>query len=186
MTRCIRIVKSSERKLPRAALLKRFKSRQIKACVIENPAGCLEKRGKIANPFSCIHYCNDWEYENERWVVQGHNNSNHRSCATDIEFFFCTAKTALCFFWIAMATAFIFDCWDFLSTDPCIWVICLSQTFIRILKMSQKTRWTYAKRFYTRSKTYLSSESANNLGQVKKSMLSHPIVSHTFKLGLCR
>lgn len=57
----IKIVKSSERKLSRAALLKRFKSRQIKACVIENPFGCHEKRGKIANPFSCIHYYNDLE-----------------------------------------------------------------------------------------------------------------------------
>lgn len=61
MMRTIGIVKSSERKLSRAALLKRFKSRQIKACVIENPAGCLEKRGKIAKPFSCIHYHNDLE-----------------------------------------------------------------------------------------------------------------------------
>lgn len=56
MMRSIRIVKSSERKLSRAALLKRFKSRQIKACVTENPTGCHEREGKIANPFSCIHY----------------------------------------------------------------------------------------------------------------------------------
>lgn len=61
MTRTTRIVKPSERKLSRAALLKRFKSRQIKACVIENPAGCHEKRGEIANPFSPIHYCKDLE-----------------------------------------------------------------------------------------------------------------------------
>lgn len=61
MTRSVRIVKSSERTLSRAALLKSFKSRQIKACVTENPAGCLESGGKTANPFRCIHYCNDLE-----------------------------------------------------------------------------------------------------------------------------
>lgn len=59
MMRSIRIVKSSKRKLSRAALLKRFKSREIKACVTENAEGCLEKGDKIANPFSSIHYYND-------------------------------------------------------------------------------------------------------------------------------
>lgn len=62
MTRSIRIIKSSETKLSRAALLKSFKSRQIKACVTENPGGCRVKRGKIAKPLSRIHYCNDLEY----------------------------------------------------------------------------------------------------------------------------
>lgn len=47
MMRSIRTVKSSERKLSRAAVLKRFKSRQIKAWVIENPAGCPEKGVKL-------------------------------------------------------------------------------------------------------------------------------------------
>lgn len=61
MMRSIRIIKSSKRKLSRAVLLRSFKSRQIKACVIENPAGCQEKRGKIANTISCIHHCNDLE-----------------------------------------------------------------------------------------------------------------------------
>lgn len=48
MTRPIRIIKSSETKLSRAALLKSFKSREIKAYVTENPAGCHETRSKIA------------------------------------------------------------------------------------------------------------------------------------------
>lgn len=50
MMRSMRTVKSPEKKLSRAALLKRFKSRQIKACVIENPVGCHEKRGKNCKP----------------------------------------------------------------------------------------------------------------------------------------
>lgn len=59
--RSIRTVKSSGRKLSRALQLKRFKSRPIKACVTENPTGCHKRRCKIANPFSCVHYCNDLE-----------------------------------------------------------------------------------------------------------------------------
>ena len=61
MMRSMKIIKDSERNLSRAALLKSFKSRQIKACVTENPACCHEKRGKIANPFCRAHYYNELE-----------------------------------------------------------------------------------------------------------------------------
>lgn len=61
MMRSIKIIKSAERKLSRVALLKCFKSRQIKAQVTENPAGCHEKGDKIARPFSGILHYHDLE-----------------------------------------------------------------------------------------------------------------------------